>query len=295
MDLSIIIISYNTKELLIECLQSIYHYPPQISFEIIIVDNASTDGSPEAVSLHFPQINLIQNAKNVGFAIANNQAAQIANGKFLLFLNSDTIAHKASISQLVELATQHHADIASLQLKNPDGTLQPQGGALPGLANIFAWMTFLDDIFLTRWLFDPYHQENPKYFASDQRPGWLAGTALLVNSQVYQQISGFDPQMFMYGEDVDLCWRARQSGFSVHYFHTPSITHIGHGSGSSAKARISELSALQYLFQKHQSSWKMPILQLILKLGIYLRIMIFGIIKRDEQTKAIYQQALSVV
>jgi len=163
MDLSIIIVSYNTKDLLIDCLQSIYKYPVKLTFEVIVVDNHSTDETVPMLEAHFPQVRLVKNQSNLGFGKANNQAAQKALGAYLWFLNSDTTLHKDTLKRLFTLTQQSDADVSSCQLRYSNGAIQPQGGSLPHLINIFFWMTGIDDLSLISKLIPRYQQSNPLY------------------------------------------------------------------------------------------------------------------------------------
>ena len=149
MDLSIIIVSYNTKALLTACLETLLLSAKSASglrWEIIVIDNASADGSPAMVQRQFPEVILLQQANNLGFGRANNVGAAQAQGHYLLLINSDTKVPKNFINQFGHQALQTKAQLSSCRLLYPDGRLQPQGGALPNLFNLFFWQFFLDDL-----------------------------------------------------------------------------------------------------------------------------------------------------
>lgn len=294
MDLSIIIVNFNTQKLLKDCLQSIEASQGNGSWEIIVVDNHSTDQSISMVKKFFPAVKIIANKTNEGFAKANNRGVKQARGDYILLLNSDTIVKKDALNTLLSCVKQSHADIASCKLLHPNGTIQPQGGFLPRLSNIAAWMLCIDDIPGISRLIKPYQQTSQAFFMRDQQPGWVSGTALIVNRSTYNKLHGFDEHFFMYGEDVDFCLRAQKQGFRVNYFSQPEITHLGQGSGNSRGALIGEYKGLQYIFRQHKPAWELPILRILLKTGALCRILLFGIIKRDVQKKQIYQQAYTV-
>jgi GT2 family glycosyltransferase len=291
MDLSIIIVSYNSKELTLKCLQSLMRSNDRLKREIFIVDNASTDGSIEAITSQYSEVVCVVNKDNLGFGPANNLAAAQATGKYLLFLNSDTEVYPDTLEDLWESAERNNSAIASCKLINPDGSTQPQGGSLPTIMNIAAWMWFIDDLPGVNRVMVPYQQRRLAYFKQDQIPGWVAGTAMLIKKTVFDQMGGFDLSIFLYGEDVELCYRARKQGIRVDYFAKPQVLHLGQGSGSSKHAILGEYQGLKHLYQKHHPHWQFSLVRLLLKTGALLRIVIFGMIRSDAQRKIIYQEA----
>lgn len=291
MELSIIIVSYNTKDLLKQAIQSIRL---RSNWELIVVDNASSDGSVEVMKQEFPQALLIENKENLGFAKANNQGIRIAKGKFVLLLNSDTKVLDNSLGNLlIFLKANPRIGIASGQLKNEDGTIQPQGGFLPRLTNITFWMLFLDDIPIFGQYLWPYHINDPKAFTVERRIGWVGGTAMMITRQVLEKVGLLNEDIFMYGEDVEYCLRARKAGFKVAITPKTKILHLGQRSsgGAPSRAWIGEFKALKYIFQKHKPKWEYPILWLLLKTGALLRIVIFGILQGRKDAYAAYKEA----
>ena len=291
MDLSIIIVSYNTKKILEDCLRTINKSKDNLKKEVIVVDNQSSDGSLDMVKKKFPNIRAIASGGNLGFAKGNNLGAKYAKGQYIWLLNSDTILKTNTISKLMNLVQQNQSQIASCRLLNKDGSIQPQGGCLPALLKLTAWMLFIDDIPLVNKLIRPYQQQRRGYFRKDQHPGWLGGTALLIKADVYRQMKGLDKNIFMYGEDIEFCYRAAKNGIRLDYFAEPQLTHLGQASGSSRGAVLGEYRGLKYFYKKHKQGWEYPILRLLLKIGALLRVTIFGILLRDETRKAIYQEA----
>jgi GT2 family glycosyltransferase len=289
MDLSIIIISYNSKELTLKCLDSLMQSNDRLKREIIIIDNASTDGSISAVSAKYKEVKCVVNADNIGFGPANNQAAALAKGRYLLFLNSDTQVYPDTLADLYEAAEMYQADISGCKLVNPDGSIQPQGGSLPNLVRIFDWMFFFDDIPLLNQIIVPYQQRHTGYFRHNQQPGWVGGAAMLVSRDTFNRLGGFDPQIFMYGEDLEFCYRAQNQDLSVHYFAKPQVLHVGQGSGSSKNAVCGEYKGILHLYRKHKPAWQLPLVRYMLKLGALLRIVIFGMILSDATKKDIYK------
>jgi len=297
MQLSIIIPSYNTKNLLKECLASIFVETGEVKFEVIVVDNHSQDGSGEMVKKEFPQVKLISLKKNVGFGKANNLGVKKAQGEWLLFLNSDTQIMNRAIDEIFREVSSDKFQATSLvvgcQLLNPDGTIQPSVGFFPNLGRVGATMFFLDDLpFFKRWL-KPYQQDDIGFYHRQQEVDWVTGAFLLVKKKDFEEISGFDERIFMYAEEVDLCYRLKQKGAKVLYLPMGKITH--HKGASSLDgfeaAVIGEYKGLINFFKKHRPPWQLAFLRVGLALGALLRIGLFGII--DGRKRQIYEKALS--
>lgn len=291
MELSVIIVSYNTKDLLKQAIQSIRL---KSNWELIVVDNASSDGSVEMMKKEFPHALLIENKENLGFAKANNQGIHVAKGKFVLLLNSDTKVLENSLGELPAfLRANPRIGIASGQLQNENGSIQPQGGFLPRLSNIAFWMLFLDDIPIVGKRLWPYHVNDPKAFTVERRVGWVGGTAMMIRRKVLEKVGLLNEDIFMYGEDVEYCLRAHKAGFEVAITPKTKILHLGQRSsgGAPSRAWIGEFNALKYIFRKHKSQWEYPILRLLLKTGALLRIVIFGILQGRKDAYAAYKEA----
>lgn len=296
MDLSIIIVSYNTRDLLLRCLKSLPSAQGSaLNSEVIVVDNNSADDSPKAVKQTFPQVRLISNGKNLGFGPANNLGAAAAQGKYLLFLNSDTVCPKSSLSSLLAQAQHCRAKLATCRLLSPDGRLQPQGGYLPNLLNLTAWQLFLDDLPVINRFFPAYQLRHPAWFAADRRPGWIAGTVMLVELQLFHTLHGFDPHIFMYGEDVDFCRRAQIAGVRPYYFHTPAVTHLGQGSGSSITAIIGEYQYLNRYAGANLPGYQQVYLKWLFRIGALVRYVLFGKIGGHESKAQAYRQVFKMV
>ncbi|MFH0943090.1 MAG: glycosyltransferase family 2 protein [Candidatus Beckwithbacteria bacterium] len=275
MDLSIIIVNYNTKAITANCLKTIKNSKDSLKKEVIVVDNGSNDGSIEYLKQKFPQYQIYSSGGNLGFAQGNNFGFTKAKGKYIWLLNSDTLLKSNTISTLMKLAVKNNSSIASCKLLNSDGSIQFQGGSLPTLCNLAVWMFFIDDLPILKSLIKSYHQNQNNYFRKDQHPGWLSGTALLVKASLYRQLGGLDEKIFMYGEDVEFCYRAAKSRHQLDYFSVPQLTHLGQASGSSRGAILGEYKGLKYIYKKHHSFWQSCILSLLLKIGALLRLILF--------------------
>lgn len=225
-DLSIIIVNYNVKEFLLNLLDSIQKAAKNISTEVFVVDNASEDGSVEAVREKFPEVKLISNKINHGFGAANNQAMEEASGKFLLLINPDTIVRQETLTRMIEFFDKNsECGIAGCKVLNPDGTLQLAcRRGFPGPWTSFTKVMGLAKLFPKSRLFARYNltylNENKTYEVDA-----VSGAFLMMRKEVYEKIGGFDPQFFMYGEDLDLCYRTQKAGYKVFYFHETEIIH----------------------------------------------------------------------
>lgn len=302
MDLSVIIVSYNTKKLLKQCLDSVFQHTRGIDFEVFVVDNDSKDGSVEMINHQSSAIKLIANRANLGFAAANNQALRQAQGKYLLLLNSDTILKENSLKKMVDWMEENQkVGIFSCQLVYQDGAVQGSGGYFPTLLRIFNWMFFIDDLPVIKEIFKSFHPHEPRtgwlssqYFQKQHFQDWVTGAFFLVRKKVIDQIGLLDEKFFMYMEEVEFCYRAKQANWQVAYVPITKIIHLARKSGSQAGALLGEYRGLIKFYQKHQPFWQLQILRIILKAGAVLRLLIFGIIRGDRDKKEIYAQAFRI-
>ena len=293
-DLSIIIVSYNTRDFLKRCLESVKKELTggKVTGEIIVVDNGSKDGSQKVIqarSFALLGMTLIQNKENMGFGRANNLGAAKARGRYLLFLNSDTEVKFGVLAKMVGFMDGNpEVGISGCKLLNSDGTVQPQGGYLPRLTTVAVWALFIDDIPLVGKLLPSYQMRSGSW-----RVGWVGGTAMAVRRQAWEQLGGFDEKIFMYGEDVESCYRANKIGWKVMINPAAEIVHTGKASGGSWVT--GEVKGLLYIFKKHKSGWEMPILRAVLGVGMGLRWLIFGILAGNETLRQAYAESLRVV
>lgn len=298
LDLTIIIPEYNTKDILSQCLRSIFLQTKKINFEVIVVDNASNDGSFTMVKKHFPLVRIIRNNKNLGFAKANNQALKLSRGKYILFLNSDTIIlNRAIEGSLKFIKNTNEASILGCQLLDQTGKIQPSGGFFPTLGRVFNWMFFIDNLAVISKIIKPYQQTRLDFFKKIQTCDWLTGAYLMVKKQVIKAIQGFDEKFFMYSEEIDFCYRAKKAGFKVYFYPGAQVVHLkGKSSQEGFKeAVLGEYLGIKKFFYKHKAKWQLSLLKLFLRGGALLRILIFGILKKDQQKEEIYEKAFKLV
>ncbi len=271
-DLSCIIVSYNSSTPLKNCLESIYHTLQEISFEVIIVDNSQNDPGMPSLKESYPQAQVIQNTINVGFAKANNQAVLSAKGEILLFLNPDTILADQVIEKMVAYL-KSNPEIGALGPKvlNADGSLQYSCRRFPtlmtGFFNRYSLLSkwFPDNPFTTHYLMKDFaHDEN-------REVDWLSGCCLMVPRPVFEMVLGFDEHYFLFNEDVDLCRTISQKGFKVMYFPSVEITHHVHTSNSKVPVDIiiKRHRGMKHFYGKHYA--KNPVVKMIVNIAISLR------------------------
>jgi GT2 family glycosyltransferase len=232
-NLSICIVTYQARDYLRACLLSIYEHPPPQSFEIIVVDNHSTDGTVAMVKAEFPQVQPIENQKNMGFTAPMNQALHAAKGKLLLQLNPDTVVFPHTFERLIEFMETHpEVGICGPKVLNKDGTLQKpcrRGESRPWA--VISYFLGLYKLFPRAKRFGGYLLN---YMDEDEThaAAGVSGSCMLIRREVIDQIGYLDERFFAYQEDADFCFRARQAGWQVYYLPTAKITHFGGEGGS---------------------------------------------------------------
>ena len=224
-DLSVIVVSWNVRDLLRRCLRSISNIQHRASsIEVIVVDNASTDGSVDMVRAEFPDVRLIVNPGNPGFAAANNQGIAVAQGRYVLLLNPDTEVVGDALATMVAFADDHpDVGVVGPQLLNPDGSVQSSRRRFPTLATAFFESTWLQPYAPRRLL--------ERYYVFDQPDGavldvdWVKGAALMARREAIEQVGRMDERFFMYSEELDWCRRFREAGWRVVYLPAAQIVH----------------------------------------------------------------------
>ncbi|NCO32244.1 MAG: hypothetical protein AUJ92_19630 [Armatimonadetes bacterium CG2_30_59_28] len=243
MKLSIIIISFNSLQLLRECLRSLFAEPVDFDSEVIVVDNASSDGSTDMVRAEFPQVQLLENSENVGFAAANNIGAGRARGQLLLLLNSDAQLTMGAVKELVAfMERQPAAGVSGPRLTYPDGAWQPNGLAFP---TFWSWLAEVSGL---------TSQSSPKRLVPTP-VDVVSGACMMVRRAAWEALGGFDDGFFFYWEDYDLCRRIWAHGWEVWYCPQAHIVHLAGGSSTLVRSMTRDAaseSTLRY-FRKHHS------------------------------------------
>jgi GT2 family glycosyltransferase len=228
--LSVIVVNWNTRAILHDCLASVARHLAPIEHEVIVVDNASSDGSPDMVAAEFPSARLIRNERNLGFGTANNQGMALARGDWLLLLNSDTELVDDSVTKLCDrVRDEPGIAVAHCRLVYPDGRLQHSTYRFPSLRN-----ALLEDLGLYKLLGGRRAGEAllGGYWEHDEERDVdaVSGAFMLLPRAVFEQTGGFDERLFMYGEDIEWCHRIRDVGGRIRFYPQASIVHLGHAS-----------------------------------------------------------------
>jgi hypothetical protein len=255
LDVSVVVVSWNTRELLRDCLRSLTAHAGDLELEVIVVDNASGDGSAELVEREFPDARLLRNARNLGFAAANNRGLALARGRYALLLNSDTVVLEGALPRCVRFADAHpEAGVVGCRLLNGDGTLQPSCFEYPSLANLLLVLSHLPRLFpRSRWL-------------AKERMGWwphdseravdaVVGAFMLVRREAIDAVGPLDEDFFMYGEEADWCRRMTRAGWRVLFTPDAEVVHLGGASAARAEgAMFRQLQGSTLLFvRKHHA------------------------------------------
>lgn len=283
MDLSIIIVSWNVRDLLLQCIQSIFDSETVSTFEVWVVDNASTDGSPYQIKKQFPQVHLIENLNNVGFASANNQAISACEGKYILLLNPDTRVYAGAFDHLVQFLDAHPtAGAAGSRLLNPDGSLQASCFPFPTLGREFWRLFHLDKILpLALYRQDVWDINQPRQVDVVQ------GTSIILRRTALDQVGLLDESYFVYTEETDLCYRLHKAGWSLYWVPTSRVVHYG---GQSTRQIAQQMFVSLYrtktqYFRKHYGKTTAWLYRVILFFASLIRLIlnIFSFLQPRER------------
>lgn len=277
MDLTVQIVNWNAREHLRQSLRSILEHPPHLEYEILVLDNASWDGSAQMIEKEFPQVRLLVSEQNLGFSKGHNLLAKGAQGRYLFLLNPDTLVMPGALDKLVAFADAHpEVGIVGPKILNPDGSLQYSCRTFPNpiaalfrntpLGKLFPHNRYTRDYLMTDW------DHN-----STREVDWVSGAAMFVRKSLYDQLGGFDEQFFMYCEDMDICYRAWQAGSKVVYYPEPVIVHaIGRSTDLVANRMIRTFHQSMYRYYKKHYAGKTPFwLRPLVPVGLAVRASLF--------------------
>jgi len=275
---SIVIVNWNTKDILRGCLGSIFTQRSELACDVIVVDNASTDGSPQMVEEEFPQVILIRNSANRGFAPANNQGIAIAKGRYVLLLNSDTVVLDGAIEKTAAFADAHpEAAVVGCRVLNPDKSLQPTCFMYPSVLNLFLDAMHLSKLF-----------PRSRFFSRERMAWWkredvrevevVTGCFMLVRREAIDRVGPMDEDYFMYGEETDWCWRFHRAGWRLMFTPSGQIIHFGGQSTSQVRPQmlLQLRSGVLLFFRKHRSRPAYVAACLFMSLWFALRVPLWG-------------------
>lgn len=263
LDLSIILVNWNTKQITLDCLDSVYRQTSQHSFEIIVVDNDSSDDSVEAIKDAYPSAKLIESRVNLGFAKGNNVAIKQARGRYIVLLNTDTIVLDSALDAVVTYLDEHpQVGAATPRLVGRDGLTQFAAAKDPTL-----WG------YTNEYLFHRYPDlYNTSAYERDMEVDIIPGACFFIRRQVIDTVGGLPEIYFMYVEDVEWCQQIRQAGWKIMYLAGPQVIHFGGESSKQAQVKMNKQliqSRLQH-FREHKGWFQAMLLQIVL-IGHYAR------------------------
>lgn len=220
-DCAVVLVCWNNKSYLEPCLGSLFESGMRHSFEVVVVDNGSTDGSQEMLRSRFPQVQIIENRRNLGLGRASNQGIEATRAPYVLLLNNDTLVDGASLDRIIDwMAATPDAGAVGGTLLNGDGSFQAAYGNFPTLAEEFLIATRLGELL---WTGFPSHRRG----AAARKVDWLSSACLLVRRQALAQVGLLDEHYFIYGDETDLQYRLNKGGWSVYYLPQATIIHFG--------------------------------------------------------------------
>ncbi len=235
-DVSIVIVSFNTRDVLRECLQSVYRETGELRIQIIIVDNGSTDGSAEMVGREFPEVLLIQSKVNLGFGGANNVAFESSQGRYIVLLNSDAFLMPGSLQRSVRYMDQNPGvGLGGGRLVGRDGSRQPSARMFPSVLSDLIVLSGL----AARFPKSQFFGRLDRTWADEMQAAevdWVPGAYSIIRAEALAKVGGFDSRFFLYYEEVDLCKRLKKKGYSIWYWPDIVVIHIGGESSRQIKS-----------------------------------------------------------
>jgi len=292
--LSIIIVNWNTKDLLEQCLQAIVLHIGDLHYEVVVVDNGSTDGSAQMVREYYPNVTLIENQENTGFAKANNQAIRLSSGRYILLLNSDAFLSPNATQRMIQIMEDDPSiGIAGAMLEYPDGRIQVSHGSLPD---------FRSEL-LSLFGLDKFHEpvrSSEEYFET----GTVNGAGMLIRKSLIDRIGLLDESFFMFSEEVDLCNRCHKAGAKVVHVPSAIIIHLEAGSTGQTVQRVIRLykGKLHYFHKYYGSKAEARLRRAMLvsakvKSIVYsfIRLFSLGKFKKDEFWRSVSNELLNSI
>ncbi|MEL1134483.1 glycosyltransferase family 2 protein [Desulfitobacterium sp. THU1] len=303
MDLSIVIVNWNSAELLMKCLISMEKWFQGLTYEVFVVDNCSSEDDivilRNEIQPRFPKVNISYNATNIGFGRANNQVQSLCSGKYTLFLNPDTCFISTGMKELLTTFDQDDIGLVGCKLLKGDYTVQLSCFHFP-----YFWSVVANSLLISKLL--PIKiRRTFSYGIADQaksfHPDWVLGAFMVLPTTVISRVGGFDPAIFLYGEDMELCYQVRKIGLKVCYVPDFAIVHYGGCSWrkawSESRKEAKVHKAILYFYHKHKGRGLESAVRVIFALGALIRIIIYTlgyILPRDlrQSTKKIKTQWL---
>lgn len=278
-DLSICILNWNTKDLTIACIESIKKATHRIKYEIILVDNGSSDGLYDFVKINYPEIIILKNDNNLGFTKGNNQALKIFQGRYALLLNSDTEIKNNCLDLMLEyLDNDKDVGVGFCKMYYPDGSKYLNiHNEFPNWKNVLAERSILTELFFQskvhKYFYSKYYETDISKYENDLECVWGLGAFLVIRREVIEKIGLLDENYFCFFEEIDFCKRCCEAGWKIKYYAKPEMIH------HTAKSLVQEYPKMTqvwhysrfYFFKKHYGIFQLFFLKIITSTGILLR------------------------
>jgi hypothetical protein len=278
--LSVVVVNWNTREILRACLESLRRHLGALEHEVIVVDNASHDGSPDMVERDFPEVRLLRNSENLGFGRANNLGMAAARGQYLLLLNSDAALLDRTTERLVEmLRNRPDVGVVAPHLAGEDGRLEANARRFPSLRNLLLTELWLHRLLPRRVAVDlllGHHFDH----STERCVDWLVGAFMLLRREVFEQTGGFDPVMFLYGEEIEWCRRIRERGWKIVFSPIGRVLHLKHRSANQLLGTEGRIDRALLAEDRLVRRWDGPLgglAPLVRITGALLRVVFFGL------------------
>lgn len=292
-DMSIVLVCWNNKAYLDPCLKSLYEGGLKSSFDVVVVDNGSTDGSQQMLAEKYPAVALIQNEKNMGLGKASNQGIEATNGRYVLLLNNDTLVNGPALDVLVEYLDAHpEAGATAGKLLNPDGSFQSGFASFSTLLEEFLIVTHIGEML---WPGYPSHGDSNEI----KETGWMSSACLLVRRAALDQVGLLDESYFIYGDEADLQYRLNKAGWKVVFLPNSSIIHFGGRSMDRWKRRKMVYRGKMMFYKKNYGFLNTLLLRMMFFVMSFLKLLVwcagFVIPRLNEQAKKELRSNLDVM
>lgn len=302
LDLSVIILSYNTKDITGRCLEKVFLAKSYCEkrlknkIQVIVVDNASNDGSAQLIKSDYRWVKLISQKENLGFSKGNNLAMKEVKNPFVLLLNSDCYVQEESFYKAIAyFRVNLNCDVLGVRLNYPDGRLQLSSGNLPNPLNLIFWIFALSLLPLSGSLVPSFHPKDKSFFSKAHQVGWVMGAFFMLKRKVYESTGGFDESFFMHMEEVEWCRRIWDKGYKIWYAPQIEVVHL-HGASSNfdlSPSFLNELKGIKYYLKKHYS-FSYFLVKLLILLGLILRVIAFSVLGKTKRAR-IYLEGLGAI
>ena len=282
-DMSIVLVCWNNKAYLDPCLKSLYEGGLKSTFDVVVADNGSTDGSQQMLAEKYPEVKIIQNEGNVGLGKASNQGIEATNGRYVLLLNNDTIVNGPALDMLVEFLDAHpEAGAVAGKLLNPDGSFQSGYAPFSTLLEEFLIATHIGELL---WSGYPSHGDSNEIKAT----GWLSSACLLVRRSALDKIGLLDESYFIYGDEADLQYRLNKAGWKVYFLPSSTIIHFGGRSMDRWKRRKMVYRGKMMFYKKNYGFLSTLLLRILFFVMSLLKLLVwcigFFVPSRNDQAK----------